>query len=454
MTSNSLYIRNYRTEVPGAFSDDRSAWVFPNVTTVTSGKKESGWQIRVRVFKMRPDITLPDVPEDAFVPIEDSFYDGQLAPEYRGWIKVDTGLEGTISKRVATIVHTGKSLKTAAATNVFTQALRDAYGLYNKQAKKSTSGKKTATTEHITTELLPPMLAQVLKDQKTPLKFSEENPIFVQPKYNGVRGVATLNRTETTSEVIFYSRRKNPYPGFQYIKDELQPILTKYWEAGRKLYLDGELYKHGVALQDISGYARREDQPDDTTLNYMIYDCFVANEPGLKYSSRKEILDEIFRENKFEYAHPVDTFEVYSMDEVDELYKSFLKDDFEGAMVRLNEPYRYSYNEYHSKVLLKIKPTYDAEMEVVGWETGTKGKAASALMIICMAEGKKFPVTPAMELPDRIALAKKMAEVEPNGQTHFTNHWLGKKIIITYDELSKDNVPQRARTKLEIRTWD
>ncbi len=446
MTSNSLHIKDFRTQIPGALI--QNTWQFPDVTTTNSHGRIIHWQANVRLFRMRPDIILPDVPEDAFVEIADNYFDCKPLPGFYGWIKIDTGIDKS-NKTVATIVTNGKNLLKASATNVWTQALRDAYGLYNTQAKKSTNVINTnVNTIKQDFEFLPPMLAQTLKDQKVQPVISDESPVYVQPKYNGVRAITTwYNGT-----VIMYSRRKNLYPGFGYIKSELEPILRAHWESGQKLYIDGELYKHGVALQDISGYARREDKSDDTRLDYMVYDCFLAGETQ-KYTERQSMLDEIF-DTKFQYAKPVETLTAHSMEEVDNAYRKYLAESFEGAMVRLDEPYRYSLNEYHSKVLLKMKPTHDAEFEVSGWETGLKGKAAGALMIICTTGEKNFPVTPAMELPDRIALARKMTEIEPNGKTHFINQWLGQKIIVYYDEMSKDNLPQRARTKLEKRTWD
>jgi hypothetical protein len=78
-------------------------------------------------------------------------------------------------------------------------------------------------------------------------------------------------------------------------------------------------------------------------------------------------------------------------------------------------------------------------------------------MIVCSMPNdpnRRFPVTPAMELPDRIALAKKMALVEDNGKTHFENNYLGRMLIVYFDEKSVDGLPQRARTKMEVRTWD
>lgn len=457
MAATAIYIRDYHKEVPGTLSQDKLTWLFPQIESKNTHGKVTEWRIYVRLFHHDPAIQLPNVPDDKFVQILDSYFDNKpLVPSLRAWINVDSRIAGgKIKKSVPTIISSGKNLGKASATNVFCQALRDAYGLHNKQLKKAVAAAKATSG----VEKYPPMLAQVFKDQKTPPKVDESNPVFVQRKYNGVRTVTTLDvsagKTPDTAEVIMYSRRKLLYPGFQYLKDELKAVLSMYWNEGRQLYLDGEIYKHGVALQDISGQARRETKSNDVRYDYMIYDCFVANEPELKYSERKAILDEIFENFKLLHSKSVETWEVTSKEEIEEMYKVFLEEGFEGAMIRLDTAYKYSFNEHHSKVLLKMKPTFDSEYKIVGWETGTKGKAAEALMIICeTTEGIKFPVTPAMELPDRIALAKKMGQIEPNGKTHFQNQWENKPLIVYFDEKSRDNVPQRARTRMEIRVWD
>jgi len=468
MTSNSVNIKDYRTEIPGAFNADRTAWVFPAVITTTSHKKESSWQIRVSVVKSTGNPTA----EPEFVPIIDDYYNTNTDMSgLVGWFKVDTGIAGNVSKRVPTIVTSGKNLGKKSATNVFTQALRDALGLYNTQAKKASAG-GTQTATPTTIVMYPPMLAQVFSavykngwpTEKIDKKV-QTTVAYVQPKYNGVRAMVVYDHA--TSSVVMYSRRKNLYPGFAYIKAELAPVLVNWqdWNIppNRLLYLDGELYKHGIPLQDISGYARREDQPDDIKLDFMLYDCYVADSPKMLYYERKAILNKIFANNltslhPFTYTKQVPTAECDSLECATEIYNQALADGFEGAMVRLNAPYRVSYNEYHSTVLLKMKPVFDAELTIVSYGIATKGKAAGALMITCAANDTEgaptFPVTPAMEIADRVALAKHMSVVEDNGKTHFENHWLGQKIIVEYDELSKDLIPLRARTKMTKRTWD
>jgi len=441
MAGSSITVRDYHKEVPGQLTP--TSWLFPALESVNTHKKKTMWQIQVRVFVSNDKVVLP-VPEAAFVPFDPVYLDNKkIDPNLRGWINVDFRIgDGKIRKNVPTIVYKGKNIGKASETNAVCQAIRDAYGEYNKHLRKIVGEPADGETVRY-----PPMLAQLLKEQTVQ---PDVTGCFVQRKYNGVRAVTTLDG----DNVIMYSRRKKIYPGFGYIKAELKMILDFYREEGRQLYLDGEIYKHGVALQDISGQSRREETADDPRCDYMIYDCFVANEPELKYSQRKAILDQIFENFELVYAKPVETFNVNTIEEVMDLYKGFIEEGYEGAMLRLDSPYRYSYNEYHSRVLLKIKETLDAEFNIVGWETGEKGKAADALMIICEVNGVKFPVTPAMELPERIALAKKMSELDHNGKTFFETNYLNKPLIVYFDEYSKDGVPQRARTKMEIRNWD
>lgn len=478
MAHKSVIIKNFRTEIPGELLPDRSAWVFPVVKTTVSSGKQSDWKIYVRVWRTRDDIIFPNVPDDAFVVIDDQWFDNvPMDKSLHGWIKKDTGIEGNINKNEPTDVSRGLNIGRKNATNVFTQALRDALGLYNDKVKRSHVKVVVDVNQQIpqaqidnndvaicNTTLYPPMLAQDYRTMINKPKITEDSYVFVQPKYNGVRAVATLECSEVdgvkTYRSIMYSRGKLLFAGMSYVKRELEPILNQYWQSGRPLYLDGEIYKHGVKLQKISGDARKESDVD-TQYDYMIYDCFIPSEPQLIYEARNQILKEIFSpefaemflaQHPLMYCKYVETYKITDMSEAENLFQRFLRDEFEGAMIRVNANYRYSYNDYHSNVLIKMKPTIDSEYKITKWDTGRKGKAAQALMLECeTADGKKFNVTPAEEIPIRNALAKKMAEREPNGLTHFENHWEGKMLVVTYDELSKDGKPQRARTRLELR---
>ena len=448
MSANAIYVRNWRTEIPGALIDEK-VWEFPTVNSINSHGREMFWRIFVQLF---------DNAAQKFVKIEDRYFEKtceKLPPNFVGHISVKSGVTGgKIRETVPTIVTKGKNIGKISETNVFTQALRDAYSTFNRQSQKAGLTQPVPGGEDIASvTLIPPMLAKLYESIK---KNIFTGRVFIQRKYNGVRAVVTLDATGgAEAKVIIYSRGKKLYLGLDYIRDELHGILMTFRKEGQQIYFDGEIYKHGEKLQDIAGFTRRESN-NERQFNFMIYDCFIESKlKTLKYSERRAILDDIFAEGKFKYCASVETFECAARDDIDTYYRQFLAEGFEGAIVRLDSLYKPSYNGLHCGDLLKIKPIFDHEFEVAGWETGKKGKAAAALMIICRAEsGAEFPVTPALELEERIALAKKMNEIEANGLSHFENHWRGKKIIVTFDEYSKDKIPQRARTRLEIRTWD
>lgn len=418
MASKSINITDYKKDLPGEIVDDIT-YAFPQVESITSSGKKSQWRILVRIVKGADD----------FQAIKPEYFSGQLSPEFSGWIKViaKAGDDGKVRDSTPTIITEGKNLGKSNETNVFTQALRDAYGLYNKQAAKSGVVDEA-------TDLFPPMLAQRLDDNI--LDFTAD--VFIQRKFNGVRVV-----TGILKDVIMYSRTRKLYNGFDDIKQEAKVIIEKFNtdNPGKHLYLDGELYKHGMSLQDISGMARRGEKKA-SQLQYYVYDCFVIENHklvGLKFGERNKIIEKYIPKSTT-YIVPVETFRINSLDEAKNYYNKFIKENYEGAIVRLNTPYQFSYNSYHSPSLLKMKPAFDEEFKIVGYSAGEKGKAKDALMFELETKtGKRFTVTPGLTLEERKQLYKSMP-------ADFDTKYKGKLLTVTYDELSKDGVPSRART--------
>jgi ATP-dependent DNA ligase len=171
----------------------------------------------------------------------------------------------------------------------------------------------------------------------------------------------------------------------------------------------------------------------------------------------KYIQDIISTNNiQLRYIKLVDTLVVNNEQDIKANYDQFIKEKYEGAILRLNLTYEYSINGYHSKHLLKYKPCFDHEYTIVDWTTGSKGKAAQAILFVCEVYNQDtmklhtFNVTPAIELEERIALSNLMNNIEPNNKTHFDNHYKGKLLKVYYNDLSIDGIPQQARSKLEI----
>jgi ATP-dependent DNA ligase len=213
-------------------------------------------------------------------------------------------------------------------------------------------------------------------------------------------------------------------------------------------YFAGELYKHGVSLNVISGQARKETSTID--LEYHIFDVFfpLAIERGhnMKSKYRQLYLDDLFRKierletsktPKLQNIKRVENFKVHSMDEINTLVEEFIKDGYEGGIARKdNGIYRYSINNYHSKDVLKIKPTFDDEFPIVGFTQGTKGKDLGALIWICSLKddpNTTFHVVPNMPIKERKELYTSLKVGE------FTK--VGKLLTVSYAELSPRKIP-------------
>jgi ATP-dependent DNA ligase len=537
MAARSVTITDYRTQIPGALTPDRLAWKFPAVNSTTSLGAQTSWCIVVRVVRAEDAeaaVALPYTEHDGsriWVPIADEFFDSRPMPGLVAWTDVEfMHIGGKRRESVPTVTRTGLNIGRRSATNAFTQALRDALGQYNKQVRTASRAAATAAS----TPRYPPMLAKTYSEYVAKGKRLDfADGVYVQPKYDGVRAVAVYDPGAKTDPlggniagVIFYSRTKLLYPGFEYIKRELFEPLDAIRRLGMRVnvsveyarddagavdgtvagdarggtdnslditrefvgdiagaadaagavadgeidhfdiapnqlvYLDGEIYKHGVPLQDISGYARREYRNTDAILSYMIYDAFVPSQPGLKFAQRYSLLREFFDTyGPFEHCALVPTQRVRDAAQIDAQYRHHVGDGYEGAMIRQNAPYVHSDGGLHCWKLLKLKPTFDAEFRVVGYTVGTRGKAAKAVMFVCeTADGVRFNVTPAMEIEERNKLAAKMATVvetvDGKPVTYFEKNYLGKMLIVKFDEWSRNRVPQRARTEGVVRTWE
>lgn len=407
MASKHITVHDFAT-LPGNVID--GSWYFPELAI--PGKKRSTWQVVVSA-------TLDQQPV-SIVP----FLDNKPTTAV-GVITVISRIirmDNTSSVRDAkpTYVRAGKNIGKKSETNAICQAMRNALSMHHKK-EKSTNGFR------------PPMLAQIYSNQR-----EHTFPVDVQIKYNGLRCVASLHNDVVTYE----SRTGAPYD-LPYLDADVKLLLK--CTNGR---LDGELYKHGMSLQDINHAARSSTESDK--LNYIVYDVSDTAHPGITYNVRKQML--LRCDEKFSYVQLAPTFVAENNEQLSAYYEKFLADGYEGAMVRLDKPYEYGVNNYHSKYLLKMKPVNDGEYELIGWSFAEKGKADGALMLECKTKlGETFTVTPAMEVEERMALARTMNEVERNGKTHFENHYAGRMMVIYYDELSNTDKPLRARTKMEFR---
>ena len=444
---------------------------------------------------------------------------GEAAPVAAEWLApgaaVPAGVAGVVTteswqgegpKRRGgkpTVVRAGKNLGKANATNPVTQALRDALGLYNRHKKKAAGSSSAGPAEKAPARLReaapaggirlpPPMLVKKLGATRDstfgPDVFAEG--VTVQRKLNGVRAPSFLDRA--SGRVVIYSRTGALYPGFENIRAELGRILAapppvpadllasccrdapSHEKAAAGLYkdatvyLDGEIYLHGKSLREISGQARRED--DTAQLEYHVYDCFF---PGPKAAGhdlpsrcRQSYLTLLFETPAAagaKHVRRVENFAAASVGEMEALRDRFLAEGYEGAIARKDcKGYQYGVNNYHSANLVKLKPIYDSEFEVVDYTQGSRGKDRKAVIWICKVPGpgaETFHVVPKdMSYEDRYRIFACLGEKVPGGPggttTRFERDFKGRPLTVEYPELSsKTGKPTQAKA-LAFRTYE
>jgi ATP-dependent DNA ligase len=361
----------------------------------------------------------------------------------------------------------------------------------NKKTKASAETKAKTKAETKADSLMPPpMLVQNIKANNALSESDFRDGITLQRKLNGVHYITFR---DSNSSIIKYSRSGLIYAptSMPKLNVELDIVFNNILSLNAEIvfnnilalnaeivfnnilslnaerynipdaniykdanpYFAGELYKHGIPLNLISGQARNEHTTID--LEYHIFDVFfpaaIAGGHNMESIYRQLYLDDLFLKLvpfKLQYVKRVENFEVHSMEEVDALVEQFLKDGYEGGIVRKNKgEYQYSFNNYHSKNVLKIKPAFDDEFPIVGFKQGSKGKDLGALIWTCSLKNNAnitFNVVPNLGLDKRKEMFKELME----GDKYAT--FLNKikedgeerpLLTVSYAELSAKGIP-------------
>lgn len=513
MTSTSVNITDFESEIPGEFNSFNE-FCFPPIETFNNKGNKQVWQIRAGLLKSEDKAALiaknSELESDnrdfdtLYIKPTKEHYDGTKIDNLIGSLKVYARLingpkhkQGKFNKTQINFIEEGKNIGKSNQTNTWTQTLRDGLSLYNKQLAKIDKNKTATTTasaananENATiknnsekTEYKP-MLVSKLGDLKK-LALENRHNLYIQKKYNGVCCIIFYDYKN--DEVILQSRSGKPYPTLDHlrVKDILKDF-DKYTqeEYGSNAILHGEIYCHGMQLEEISGLVR-QDKTDkkksaksmqlkqeklekQINLKFYIFDIFLPDKIDLPFSQRNKIVSLFCNKYKYEHFVCVETwmpnfgsesdcnrssstngkFEE-GLKSIEDYYKNALKDGYEGIILRLGDkPYQYSNKSYHSKYILKLKPTLDAEFEILDFTEGKNGKAKGALMwILKTPEGEIFNVTPKGELEERKTLFKELSEksVEDPTQTVFEKKYKGKLLKVEFQEYSKKGIPTQPR---------
>ena len=262
--------------------------------------------------------------------------------------------------------------------------------------------------------MIKPMLAHKVNENR--IDFSEK--VFIQPKLDGVRCIFTKDGA--------YSRTGKKFHNLRHI--ELR--LKGFFKLNPDIQLDGELYNHALRndFEQIISLVRKQKPTDEDRRNaqhliqYHVYDMIAE---GTSYEDRLNWL----MSNKVLWwgnvVVPVETHRVNKYEEAANMhYDGFLKQGYEGSILRLNGPYeqKRSYN------LQKFKDFSDTEATIVGYEAG-KGKFTGLIGKFLMIDdnGVEFgcPIGKGYNYDDRRFILNNIHD------------YVGKRATFTYFERTK-----------------
>lgn len=459
---------------PGAINEGKGIYEFPLLRHKDDADRTRQWQVFVRIVKDNNrksgiDWNLLDEKQlpikDEYFNVGDNYFDIPAGSAVEVWN--ESGIDnGKITRSAPTYFNEVANIGRANQRNAWQQALIYARMQYLKRQEKGGTQNTSAVKKvkgNMGAVMYFPMLAETYKNGAKHLKY----PLYIQPKLDGVRCLAYLKMKDGGPDnVVIYSRTQKEFPAMDYLKNALYPYLNDLYDTDKNqsIYLDGELYKHGKKLQDISGESRNEhkrvnnddnnDNKDDVNVadlnEYHLYDCFYPLELGTIYEARQRQLQEIFdaiNENKdAPMIKPVTTIKVNNESEAVAQFNTFVANGYEGAILRnttgvyLADPNKTG-AFMRSKEMVKMKKKFTAEYEVINYTEGSKGKDRGAVIWVAKTNnGAYFNVTPKnMTYEQRYAI---FAECKK----HFKTKYLGRMLTVEYEDLSKNDVPQRAKS--------
>lgn len=282
-------------------------------------------------------------------------------------IIVTHGAKNGQMQRKITEVWEGKNIGKKNETNFLEQAILEAQSKWNKQLDK---GYNTIIGEK---EFLP-MLAKVFEDQEKNLIY----PCYVQPKLDGCRSTISFE----DEQPIARSRKGKRWNTIEHILDS----IFNYVKYNPDIILDGEIFTKAISFQKIISAIKR-DEPNDQSLlaEFWCYDLYNKNKPNLTFKERFELIPNL--------PHPfvkVETILCNNKEEIFSAHKRFLKEGYEGSIVRnIHGVYKV---DGRSSDLLKVKDFKDAEYLIVGKELDKNQE----VVFLCLDKksGKTFSCKP------------------------------------------------------------
>lgn len=217
-----------------------------------------------------------------------------------------------------------------------------------------------------------PMLAKKYKKDEL---FDYKN-VVSQPKLDGIRAIVTKNG--------IYSRLGNKINSCPHIESALREVFVAYPEIA----FDGELYSHSLRddFNRIVSAVNKENHNSESfrqseIIEYHIFDLALCADSFIERFNRlKAIIP------NHEKIVLVETLDVSSEEDLDEIYSKYLENGYEGQMIRTKTGL---YKNGRSSDLLKRKDFLDEDYEIVSINEGSGNRSGGAASITYKIDGNR-----------------------------------------------------------------
>lgn len=373
---------------------------FPILYKKAVNEKISSWTVC---------IIYPDKAETATIKITHGFIDG--------------------GKQVEIIeIKEGKNLGRSNETSVLEQARAEAKSRWKKQLDRGYTEDPSGITKM---EVILPMLAQkyydtvnsrgdITRGRHKHMLF----PCYAQPKLNGARCISYIKEGKR----VYQSRLGKFWTTLSHLDESLEVF-------DEDIIIDGEIYIHGMDLQDILSLIKNQDtslvvggfQAKD--LEYHIYDI-VSEEPFhkriiqlIEYCSNLPINSKVQLVKTKLCCNKLDVKKFFNE------YKEF---NYEGAMLR-NKDGAYA-KGIRSNNLQKVKTSIEEEFQIIGGYCVDTGREEGTCIFTCITKNNKaFDVRPKGTIERRKQYWKDIEKLK------------GKMLTVEFQELTSDGKPFHAR---------
>jgi DNA ligase-1 len=248
-----------------------------------------------------------------------------------------------------------------------------------------------------------PMLTHKFTDHKSKVEF----PVAIQPKLNGMR-------------MLFDGQN-----GWSRGNKEVIPEVIQHLKFDTGGYiLDGELMLPNNVLLQESMKAIKKFRPElSPELLYHVYDIV---DDSIPFSQRYQIITDLIMKAP-KNVKIVKTVRAHDESQVSHLHQLFVKDGYEGTMIR-DPQMKYEIGK-RSYSLLKLKDFTDTEYKILDVVDGEGSDVGLAIFVLDAGNGQTFNCRPEGSQENRADLFKNRREL------------VGKYLTVRYFELSKEGIP-------------